>query len=662
MTRTKLIFKVLAFVQVLLAFQPARGDSPVAPLNGTVSFPSASAPADTLYVNAGQQTIAARSAEQIQGAANARISVVTQQGTGQVHVADVTLRSGDSLYHVSGEYIGGGGSAGSGGTPAGWTADYNNGAPRILLEINGTPSTDDDYVAYGNNGGVLTITLAGGSSSTNYTVNLSSAPSGNPGGQVGFATNSVTLAGGDSKQVALSGLAIGDATITGTEANSLATSGSVLAHVVAVATVKFVPFVDLNPNTTGDRGSVPYIPLNAVLPASLSGNDNQGQVRMALSASLSAPLASDTTLTFSVNADEYSSKFVSIPGGSTISVTIPAGQTSAWSNGAENSTSTAQTVVVTGIKQLPNANTYCSVHAQLQGQPSGIKTPCGTHQSLLVYNVLVNLSPADSEFVAIPAKTLNTPYAAGPLSMVIPPGATDALQAVETPGGSSQVGTTPTAPDAAANQYKFSSVNKIGAMAQSCAAGTSSAGPATYFTGATIDHNLIVKVNTAPPNIVSGASVTASFHIDRQITFNSSAVTTNVIPNGTQISLVYGNFGVAVPISTATQAIAGGNHCQQYTSPSGILSPASGAFSVGAESNAQANLAPGLTNSYGNTDSIVIAGLTTTIDTAQGQYKSQMSSAAERVVNTPFIGSADVYGSAAKPQAILTSATITALP
>ena len=68
---------------------------------------------------------------------------------------------------------------------------------------------------------------------------------------MGFATNSVTLAGGDSKQVALSGLAIGDATITGTEANSLATSGSVLAHVVAVATVKFVPFVDLNPNTDG---------------------------------------------------------------------------------------------------------------------------------------------------------------------------------------------------------------------------------------------------------------------------------------------------------------------------------------------------------------------------------------------------------------------------
>ena len=57
------------------------------------------------------------------------------------------------------------------------------------LEINGTPSTDDDDVAYGNNGGVLTITLAGGSSSSKLysePVERSERQSGRPSG---IATN-----------------------------------------------------------------------------------------------------------------------------------------------------------------------------------------------------------------------------------------------------------------------------------------------------------------------------------------------------------------------------------------------------------------------------------------------------------------------------------------
>jgi hypothetical protein len=94
--------------------------------------------------------------------------------------------------------------------------------------VKGTPNIGDNDVFYGDNGGTLTITIAGGAGSTNYTVDLTC----DPPGRIDFASSSVTLAGGASQTVALSGRSIGDATITATEHYSAASSASKVAHVI----------------------------------------------------------------------------------------------------------------------------------------------------------------------------------------------------------------------------------------------------------------------------------------------------------------------------------------------------------------------------------------------------------------------------------------------
>lgn len=201
----QLTLMALGIGVLLLWGNHVSGETATAPLNGTVSFQATSAPADTLNVDSGSKTVKATDATKIQGSPNSRITVVTAEGSGTVHVADVILRDGDSLYRVTGTYGGGGGG------PAIWNADYNRGGARILLEVNQTGNTDN-VILPGAKGATLTVTLAGVSAG-NYSVTLSK-DSGS--GTVTFPTNPVTFTGAGSKTVDLTGGTSGNVTIKGT--------------------------------------------------------------------------------------------------------------------------------------------------------------------------------------------------------------------------------------------------------------------------------------------------------------------------------------------------------------------------------------------------------------------------------------------------------------
>ncbi|MGH7214723.1 MAG: hypothetical protein ACREIT_08165, partial [Tepidisphaeraceae bacterium] len=210
-----------------------RADTPVAPLNGSASFSSPSSSSDTLKVNAGSQTIKASSANKVQGDPNSHVSVISSQGSGIVSVASVTGRAGESLYTVSGDYLDGGGGGGGGGPPPTWDASYSGGGnARLLLEVNGSGSTDNQ-VYHGPNGGTLTVSLADGGSGQSYSASLSDSGTGN----VGFSSSSVSLTGpADSKTVTLSGEALGAVAINA-EAQD-AEEASVNAEVIPPTVVK----------------------------------------------------------------------------------------------------------------------------------------------------------------------------------------------------------------------------------------------------------------------------------------------------------------------------------------------------------------------------------------------------------------------------------------
>lgn len=205
----------------------AAAETVTAPLNGTVSFENQSAPADVLQVDAGSKSIKAKEAIKIQGSPNSRITVITAGGTGIVHVADVVLRDGDSLYRVCGGYTDGGGGGGGGGAAPGWAADYNRGEARLLLEINDS-GVDDNIIDLGANGGTLTVTVT--EPSGDHTVSLTPAGEGAEPGQVGLATTSVTLSESTpSATIDLEGIDVGGIKITGSTdgLNDATVSGSV---------------------------------------------------------------------------------------------------------------------------------------------------------------------------------------------------------------------------------------------------------------------------------------------------------------------------------------------------------------------------------------------------------------------------------------------------
>lgn len=207
MVGNKSIWMMLCIGLLLLSGSRAYAETATAPLNGTVSFTTGSATADTLNVDSGSKTVKAKDAVKIQGHPNSRITVVTVEGTGTVHVADVILRDGDSLYRVTGTYGGSGGSGGGGG-PSIWTADYNKGAGRILLAINTPDFEGDNVVPFDGTSQekVALIVRLGGvaSPSEEYTVELSDV--------TGTGTVDFPREGGQIKPVKLG--KVGDVVIT----------------------------------------------------------------------------------------------------------------------------------------------------------------------------------------------------------------------------------------------------------------------------------------------------------------------------------------------------------------------------------------------------------------------------------------------------------------
>lgn len=92
-----------------------------------------------------------------------------------------------------------------------WTAYYDpDGYPVVVdMVINGTRTLDDDYVAYGDNGGSLTVYIRGGEPDTSYNVGLSTSPQGSPGGNVSLP-GSVSMNSPGNKTEPLGGIAVGD--------------------------------------------------------------------------------------------------------------------------------------------------------------------------------------------------------------------------------------------------------------------------------------------------------------------------------------------------------------------------------------------------------------------------------------------------------------------
>ncbi|MEM8549168.1 MAG: hypothetical protein AAGF10_00105 [Verrucomicrobiota bacterium] len=229
---------------------PLYAETVTAPLNGTVSFGTASAAADTLRVNAGSHTVEANNATKVQGHPNSHITVVGSEGSGVVHVADVILREGESLYRVSGTLK----TEGEGeGPPPTWTSEYNRGQARILLEVNGLGGADNK-IKLGPDGANLTVKIAGGGDGTSYEVTLGF----NGVGEVGFGTNPVTVSGGSgSATVVLTGVMVGELEITGTATN--AQDGAVDAEVIGF-------LVEIQANDT-EAANDDYVQIKSTHPA-----------------------------------------------------------------------------------------------------------------------------------------------------------------------------------------------------------------------------------------------------------------------------------------------------------------------------------------------------------------------------------------------------------
>jgi len=125
---------VMALALVMGYCLPVAANEVTAPLNGTVTFPTASAETDYLMVDAGARTIQADKAFKVQGDPLSRIHVDRGVNAGVVKVATVHDREGDSMYHVHGVLRGGGGGGGGGGKdPSDWTALYEYGIDGTLF-------------------------------------------------------------------------------------------------------------------------------------------------------------------------------------------------------------------------------------------------------------------------------------------------------------------------------------------------------------------------------------------------------------------------------------------------------------------------------------------------------------------------------------------------
>ena len=190
--------RMLLLVAVLLCCAGlSHADTPVADLDtqvgsvthGFAVFTSDSADVDYLQASSAGGTIKATAVLKVQGSADSRITLEDNEGQANVHVATVVNRAGESLYTVTGSFVGGG--AGTGESPT-WQADYSKGATQLSAFVN-TPSTSDDEIplTYPDFGGTLTVSLIGVTEDdTTYTVYLSDT-AGTP--KVAFAAYQIQL-------------------------------------------------------------------------------------------------------------------------------------------------------------------------------------------------------------------------------------------------------------------------------------------------------------------------------------------------------------------------------------------------------------------------------------------------------------------------------------
>jgi hypothetical protein len=151
-----------------------------------------------------------------------------------VKLLDATFPKNTAAFPLAGE----GNFAGI-SDPAHWSVEIaKDKQARIVLEVNEL-GTADDYVAYGNNGGTLTVTVIGGTQGTSYSVALTDSGNGTPAGDINFSSTPVALTGPrDSKTVNLNGVTLGGVTITGACTNAI--DGTTTAPVVpAVSKIQY---------------------------------------------------------------------------------------------------------------------------------------------------------------------------------------------------------------------------------------------------------------------------------------------------------------------------------------------------------------------------------------------------------------------------------------
>jgi hypothetical protein len=174
----------------------------------------------------------------IQGGQDTRRTVNLRASRDPKHqVANIDVPdTGDLVYHVTGIIYRPGAGVGPGGKLPTWTADYNRGVARIVLEVNQSGSSDD-VVVLGDNGGTLYVCVANASGT--IPVKLSANPSAKLSNVPADSDNpnyvSINVEGGSTPTTfALNGQANGQVTITASATvNNQNISASITANVLA---------------------------------------------------------------------------------------------------------------------------------------------------------------------------------------------------------------------------------------------------------------------------------------------------------------------------------------------------------------------------------------------------------------------------------------------
>ncbi len=212
---------------VLAASSPSLGARSVTAISTTGTYTASIPSPDDLTTTGGNLKVTGGTATATQPDADGKVVLDKKSTSGATAVFVNRATGWGCFYSVNGVFVG---SAGT--VAATWQSWFtNDNSACITLEVN-QPGPADNYVAYGGTK-TLTVTVQGGSGSTNYTVGLSCSGNGTPAGNVTFSSSSVTVAGGGGSQtLSISGQTTGYVTITGTASN--AATGTVNGAVVQV--------------------------------------------------------------------------------------------------------------------------------------------------------------------------------------------------------------------------------------------------------------------------------------------------------------------------------------------------------------------------------------------------------------------------------------------